>query len=544
MRKRASKLFQGSIDKFKDSLSLSKSGDTGNTPVKKKKKDETTEKKARRGSVRKRVDKDINVIAQKDLKEISSDVENIKIDLMLIMKALQENNIDFVDERLPFVESPDQRMLNKMLEGAFTSLFSTNGKLVETDLVLGTSKPILFREILIPSINLNAVSNEDRELLKTLEFDIFPYKDSDNEVFAFQLLMTMFYEFDLIKIFKIPEVTLYRFLYMISRRYRNVPFHNFYHAFNVTQTLYFFLVQCQIDQVLGPLEILALLIATIVHDCDHPGLNNDFQRKAQTRIYHMHRKSVLENHHYLHCMSMLAQPETNILVNLSEKELAQIYIYLRDLVLATDLAVHGIILKSLKDRNKILSKIIKSGTSNAITEEDRKLIMCALVKCSDLSNEIRKQQMSKKWAKLVIEEFLSQSKKEKEMDLPLTPFMDKEKIIVAKEQMNFIEKLCLPLYIQMAQIFPEIQQCCQTLQENKESWQRRLDLFFTNSKEIMNLPSKSIWERDQVKSKTVNLSTTLAMRATNSVPTLRRSTDITAETQQNEMKKMKTVEAK
>lgn len=553
MRKRASRLLQGSFDKFKDSLSLTKSDSSTN--LKKNSKD----KKQRRGSVRmKKYDKDVGVMVYKDLKEIQSEVEIIRIDIMLIMKAMKEIGIEVEDKHYLLVESPDQKMLNRMLESPYSRLFSSNDKVTskkikntkspnieiqigdskpmdyQLEVTLGISKPLLFKEILIPMVNLGAIGDTERDMLKTLEFDIFPHKDNDNENYAFTLLMSMFYEFNLPKIFRIPDTTLYRFLYMISRRYRSVPFHNFYHAFNVTQTLYFFICQCQMHQILGPLEILALLIATIAHDCDHPGLNNDFQRKAHTKIFHMHRKSVLENHHYLQCMSLLAQPETNILMNLEEKDLEQIRIYLRDLILATDLAVHGLILKSLKDRNKVLAKLYKSGSGVGMNEEDKKLIMCAFMKCADLSNEIRDSSMSKKWAKLVYKEFLSQSKKESELNIPLTPFMNAEKIIVAKEQMNFIENICLPLYNQMALIFQPLQKCCEALNENRGIWKTRLVLFF-NDKEINNLPNKSLWERDQV-SKTSDLSTTLAMRATNSVPTLRRSTNI-VEAKKEESKK-------
>jgi len=84
---------------------------------------------------------------------------------------------------------------------------------------------------------------------------------------------------------------LFRFIMTVARRYRDVPFHNFFHAFNVTQTLFYFLTTGQAAQILGPLEQLALVIAAICHDCDHPGLNNDFQRKAQTKIANLHKKA-------------------------------------------------------------------------------------------------------------------------------------------------------------------------------------------------------------------------------------------------------------
>ena len=412
--------------------------------------------------------------------------------------------------------SREQLFLEKMLDGSYTPLFNADPKL-KPGIALAPQRLLSLSELLVPPVNLGVLSSEEKILLQHLEFNVFPYKDTNNEHHVRLLLMAMFYEFDLQRTFQIPDATLYRFFTVVSRKYRQVPFHNFYHAFNVTQTMYFFLKTGGGHRVLGPLEIMACLIAAICHDCDHPGLNNDFQRKAQTRVYHMHKKSILENHHYLQCMSALANTETNIFANLTQEDEDQIYIYLRDLILATDLAVHGIILKSLTDRKKVLAKYVKAGSPVGMMDEDRKLIMVSLMKCADLSNEVRENNMSKNWAKLVMEEFFAQSSLERQLNLPVTPFMDKEKIIITKEQINFIEKLCLPLYTQLAQVFPEIETCCHQLESNRNSWQDRLRLFFSSPEELKKLSNKSIWEREQLKTKGANLSvsSTLSMLASN-----------------------------
>lgn len=508
---------------------------------------------------------DVRFLVKKDLNKISKELEDCKNDIHVIIKSLHEINpprdkelspkclderkqrnkefIESIDKEYNFfAESPNQKILQKMIQDPYKSLFSTNNKTqTEEEIVLGIHKQVLYKELLSSNIyiskdfySLNDDSNHDQgyfiplldeeqlSLLKSLDFDIFPFKDRDDDRFSIFLLMNMFFEFKLHITFNISYETLYRFLYMISRRYRNVPYHNFYHAFNVTQTLFFFLTSCNAEYLLSDLEILALLIAAIVHDCDHPGLNNDFQRKAQTKVYYMHKKSVLENHHYLHCIYLLSFPETNILSNLSPDQVELIFIYIRDLILSTDLAVHGIIMKSLKERYKTFVKYYKAVMSNNsnhnvnLCDEDRKLLMCCLLKCSDLSNEIRKEKISKKWANLVIEEFLMQSGMERKLDLPLTPFMDKERIIVAKEQINFIEKLCMPLYSLMSQIFPEMVKCCHTLEENRERWLRIFYRFYSNNTEALKkLSEKSFWEDHQVKTKEPNLFRTLAKRATN-----------------------------
>jgi hypothetical protein len=287
-------------------------------------------------------------------------------------------------------------------------------------------------------------------------------------------------------------------------RYRSVPFHNFYHAWNVTQTLFFFLVSGA-GNYLGPIEKMSMMIAALCHDCDHPGLNNGFQAKASTRVSLLHKKSTLENHHLLQCMHILEQPESNILENIKQSK-STVSVYVKHLILATDLALHTAIHTNLINRKKTLLKFTTKqqfiNDVEPLCEDDKILLMCSLVKCADLGNEIRPTHISHKWATLVISEFFAQSDKERELDLPITPFMDKEKVIISKEQINFIEKLCLPLYEPMSIICPNMAVCVKNLYTNRQEWNTRLMKFFSNDTNSLKvLPNDSIWERDRGKIK-------------------------------------------
>jgi len=309
----------------------------------------------------------------------------------------------------------------------------------------------------------------------------------------------MFYKLGLVEEFQISNTTLFRFCKTICMRYRLVPFHNFYHAWNVCQTLFVFLVSVGAGCFFGPIEKMALMIAALCHDCDHPGLNNSFQTKASTRISNLYKKSILENHHLVQCMNILEQPECNILQNMNKESKDAVELYIRHLVLATDLALHGVIHVKLIERKKTLAKY---SHVSQMDEDDRILLMCCLLKCSDLSNEIRPTHIAKKWAKLVMQEFVKQSDKERELDLPVTPFMDKHSIILSKEQINFIEKLCMPLYETLSVIFPWVQNCIKQMTTNRNEWNSRLENFYSNDiSSIKKLSNRSIWEREQVKGK-------------------------------------------
>jgi high affinity cGMP-specific 3',5'-cyclic phosphodiesterase 9 len=51
-----------------------------------------------------------------------------------------------------------------------------------------------------------------------------------------------------------------------------------------------------------------------------------------------------------------------------------------------------------------------------------------LMKCSDISNEVRPKHVSEPWVDNLLEEFFGQSDLEKKEGLPTAPFMDREKV--------------------------------------------------------------------------------------------------------------------
>lgn len=50
--------------------------------------------------------------------------------------------------------------------------------------------------------------------------------------------VAMFLQLGLVKRFQIEKETLYRFLITVKRNYRDVPYHNWRHAFNVSQVMF------------------------------------------------------------------------------------------------------------------------------------------------------------------------------------------------------------------------------------------------------------------------------------------------------------------
>lgn len=83
-----------------------------------------------------------------------------------------------------------------------------------------------------------------------------------------------------------------------------------------------------------------------------------------------------------------------------------------------------------------------------------------LIKVSDISNEARPMDIAEQWLDRLLQEFFKQSDAEKLEGLPVTPFMDREKITKPSSQCSFIGFVLLPLFEALGELFVELQVTC------------------------------------------------------------------------------------
>jgi len=185
------------------------------------------------------------------------------------------------------------------------------------------------------------------------------------------------------------------------------------------------------------------------------------------------------------------------LVNLTEDEVLHLQLFVRDLILATDLSLHGIILRDMEERKKRIAREFQKNKPS-LESEDKIAAMCCMMKCADLSNEIRPKEIAQKWAVRINKEFFNQTNREKELNLQVTAFMDPTKIIVAKEQMNFINGLCMPLYVSLASVFPTVKICVKQMESNSRDWETRFQTFFSPEQQET-ASNTSIWGVSEAK---------------------------------------------
>uniref|UniRef100_A0A3B3RGE4 Phosphodiesterase n=1 Tax=Paramormyrops kingsleyae TaxID=1676925 RepID=A0A3B3RGE4_9TELE len=312
----------------------------------------------------------------------------------------------------------------------------------------------------MPSYPKYHLSQETVEALRKPTFDVWQWEP--NEMLS--CLEHIYHDLGLVKDFSINPITLKRWLLCIHDNYRNNPFHNFRHCFCVTQMMYSMVHLCSLQERFTQMDILILITAAVCHDLDHPGYNNTYQINARTELAVRYNDiSPLENHHCAVAFQIFSQPDCNIFSNFDPETFKQIRQGTITLILATDMARHGEILDSFKQ---------KVDSFDFTNEEHVTCLKMVLIKCCDISNEVRPMEVAEPWVDCLLEEYFMQSDREKLEGLPVAPFMDREKVTKPTAQIGFIKFVLIPMFETVMKLFPQIEAAMvQPLRESRDRYE-------------------------------------------------------------------------
>ncbi|XP_064102147.1 high affinity cGMP-specific 3',5'-cyclic phosphodiesterase 9A-like isoform X1 [Macrobrachium nipponense] len=298
-----------------------------------------------------------------------------------------------------------------------------------------------FREI------CDAVVEEDTQnLLRLPSFNNWAWEDWE----ILLLIQHMYNDLGLTTKFGIETEVLRNFLCRVYHCYNQVPFHNFQHAFCVSQMMYGMVCKCDLQKRLGDLDVLILITSCVCHDLDHPGFNNIYQINAKTELALRYNDiSPLENHHCSVAFTVLERNECNIFRNVSAEDYKKIREGMIRCILATDMARHNEI---LSDFREIIPEFDFSNRAHV------NLLSMVLIKVADISNEARPLDIAEPWLECLMQEFFNQSDLEKLEGLPVSPFMDREKVTKPSSQCSFIGFVLLPLFEALGKVLPELEE--------------------------------------------------------------------------------------
>uniref|UniRef100_A0A673IK44 Phosphodiesterase n=1 Tax=Sinocyclocheilus rhinocerous TaxID=307959 RepID=A0A673IK44_9TELE len=330
----------------------------------------------------------------------------------------------------------------------------------------------------VPSYPKYMLSQQTIDALRKPTFDVWLWES--NEMLS--CLEHMYHDLGLVKDLNINPITLKRWLLCIHDNYRSNPFHNFRHCFCVTQMMYSMIYLCNLQEKFTQVDILILMTAAVCHDLDHPGYNNTYQINARTELAVRYNDiSPLENHHCAVAFQIFSQSDCNIFANFDPEAFKQIRQGTINLILATDMARHGEILDSFKQ---------KVDYFDFTNEEHVTCLKMVLIKCCDISNEVRPMEVAEPWVDCLLEEYFMQSDREKAEGLPIAPFMDREKVTKPTAQIGFIKFVLIPMFETVMKLFPQIEEVMvQPLRESRDRYEelKQIDDAMNEKKKSENL---------------------------------------------------------
>ncbi|KAF2362195.1 3'5'-cyclic nucleotide phosphodiesterase catalytic domain [Trinorchestia longiramus] len=301
----------------------------------------------------------------------------------------------------------------------------------------------------------SVVEEETAQCLRLPTFNNWAWEDWE----VILLLQHMYQDLGLLEKFDIDIDVLRNFLSLVYLHYNQVPFHNFQHAFCVTQMMYGLICKCGLQERLGDLDVMILLTSCICHDLDHPGFNNIYQLSANILVVpqinartelalRYNDISPLENHHCSIAFQILERHQCNIFRNVSPEEYRRIREGVIRCILATDMARHNEILRDFQEVNRNFDFSNRAHVN---------LLFMILIKVADISNEARPLDIAEPWLECLMQEFFNQSDLEKLEGLPVSPFMDREKVTKPTSQCAFIGFVLLPLFEALGEVLPELE---------------------------------------------------------------------------------------
>ena len=294
------------------------------------------------------------------------------------------------------------------------------------------------------------------------------------------------------------------FLTDIQSGYNDNPYHNRLHAADVVQTCGHFLSRPIMKIGLKGLDKLVLLVAAAIHDYAHPGVSNGFLVTTKDPIATGHNDdSPLERFHCAEAFRVMNQTNNTFSRGWSKVDQRRFRHACIQLVLCTDLGLGmGMINQFNLARNEIASNCStqpnkndfsmpqpQTDAKNSIRKrvssfgypkfEDRLLILKVALRCADISHPSKDKDIHIKWTNCINKEFFAQGRKEKQMNLSVSPLCEEVGFNLAKSQQGFINFLVKPTLTPFA-AFADGSEWLEQLEENYQMW-KQLEEDNTNS---------------------------------------------------------------
>jgi len=340
--------------------------------------------------------------------------------------------------------------------------------------------------------------------------------------------MILLDQFDLPNRLNLNQSRIRNFLEKVEDGYdaRN-PYHNSTHGADVTQRFATLVNLSRLREwAIGDSDLLAALLAALLHDFLHPGTSNSFQVQVGSVAAQVHNgKHVLENHAAMKGLLLLKgeDNDTNFLSTLPRAKRREVRETVVDLILATDMSEHFTVLSAFKAKvlpkiqarqraqstkrmktphprrrsslswavEAVKSSVFKNPESQArhsgddvkgeganwhsLNFEEKRLLLKMLLKCADVGHVTLPQDLHTMWVQCLQEEFYRQGDFECTARMPISFLCDRNRPrngpAFGENQLGFLDIICVPMYTSLVDCFPLLVELLSNLLRNRRTWE-------------------------------------------------------------------------
>jgi 3',5'-cyclic-nucleotide phosphodiesterase len=264
--------------------------------------------------------------------------------------------------------------------------------------------------------------------------------------------------------FSIHMPILCSFFRTVEADYLSNPYHNNTHAADVLQTLNTMLQLGGKEYASSPLDLFSILVAAVIHDVRHPGLNNNFQINTHSELaIQFNDISVLENNSIAWLFKKLLGQNRDFTIDifngLSDEQFSKMRVIIIRSVLETDMTHHFSLLKRMGIHQEMLrgketEEWFKSYTIEGVKYDPSIDMLCFLLHQADISNPAKPFPMFTLWAEKILAESYAQGDQEASLSLSKSPLCDRLTTDKKQSQIGFIKFVVQPSYQLLGDILP------------------------------------------------------------------------------------------
>lgn len=298
------------------------------------------------------------------------------------------------------------------------------------------------------------------------DYDVWVLQDLADKGSLFYTAYSVFCYWDFFRRFKIDEQVAINFFSQVEAGYHACPYHNSMHGADVCHVAQYILKKGGLREKaeLTDEDCFATVVAGMIHDYDHPGLNNNFHVKIQSYLATLYNdRAILENHHLAEIFDLCKDPRFDIFHGFSDEQRRDVRETMIEMVTGTDMGLHAKIFGAWKRR-------IKQDHDLHKKKETQRQALVMAIKMADISNCGRPTFLYLRWGMKLIEEFFMQGDNERHRGDPVSPFMDRAAPSMSKSQIAFMNFVVVPMYESIAEYLPDMHFSVDHAEENKQYW--------------------------------------------------------------------------